>query len=245
MKRKRILSTTSLLFALAMLASSLVRVSAVPESPYIMVVPEKTLDSALTPGSTYTVTIYTDYAGSNVWSWQFALTFNPAVLNGTEVVNGNLITTAKDPSAIFQAGVFNNTKGTLELTYAFFDYGTTTSGPGTFATVSFDVIGYGSSDISFMRDRTSLLSLDPDPIIDGVRDYYSVGDGFFSNKLIGDANTDRKVDAYDLRKLGKAYGSTVGPPPSSNWNGECDFNHDFAINKTDLSDLRSNYGKSI
>lgn len=244
MKNKRILPTTALLFALAVLALSLVRVSAVPESPYIMVVPEKTLNTALTPGSTYTVTIYTNYEGSDVWSWQFALTFNPAVLNGTGVDNGDLITTAKDPSAYFEAGDFNNTEGTLDLTYAMFDYGVMTSGPGTFATVSFDVIGYGSSDISFKRDRTSLLGPDYS-IIDGITDYYQVGDGFFSNKLIGDANGDTKVDVYDLHRLGKSYESMEGPPVSPNWDSDCDFNHDFVVNGTDLTDLRTNYGDSI
>jgi hypothetical protein len=252
LKRKGFTSTTAVLLALTLLAMSLVRVSAVPLSPYIMVVPEKTLNPALTPGSTYSVTIYTDYADTDIWAWQFGLTFNPAVLNGTSVVNGDLITTAKDPSAIFVPGTFNNTAGKLSVTTAYFDYSAppppTTYGPGAFATVSFDVIGYGSSDIMLVGRETKLVGAIGSAtynIIDGFVDYQNIGHGFFSNKLMGDADGNTKVDVYDLHQLGKAYASIAGPPPSSNWNSDCDFNHDFAVNLTDLSGLRSNYGESI
>jgi hypothetical protein len=252
LKKRRIISTTTVLFALALLAMSLVRVSAVPLSPYIMVVPEATMNTSLTPGNTYSVTIYTDYADGDIWAWQFGLTFNSAVLNGTSVVNGDLITTDKDPSAIFAPGTFNNTLGELSVTTAYFDYSAppppTTSGPGTFATVTFDVIGYGSSDIALVSRETKLVGAIGSAtynIIDGFVDYMNIGHGFFSNKLMGDADGNRQVDVYDLHQLGKAYMSIAGPPPSSNWNSDCDFNHDFAVNQTDLSGLRNNYGESI
>lgn len=247
MDKKGILSTTALpLFALTLLTASLIGVSAVPTSPYIMVVPEKTLDSTLTPGNTYSISIYTDYTGSDIWSWQFELTFNPAVLQGVTVTNGDLITTIKDPSALFQAGTFDNTLGRLSLTYAWFDYSTppapTTSGPGTLAYVEFTVIGYGSSDIMLLGEGWTIL-MGPDyNIIDGYMQPDSVGHGFFSNKLVGDANSDRQVDVLDLFELGKAYESASTEP---NYNSDCDFNHDFRVNSTDLSGLRSNYGESI
>lgn len=252
MKRKEFVSTTAVLFALTLLAMSLVRVSAVPLSPYIMVVPEKTLNTSLTPGSTYSITVYTDYADSDIWAWQFGLTFDPTVLRGTGVVNGDLITITKNPNAIFVAGTFNNTAGKLSVTTAYFDYTAppppTTSGPGTFATVNFEVIGYGSSDITLVSRETKLVGAIGSAtynIIDGFIDYQNIGHGFFSNKLAGDADTDRNVDVNDLYQLGKAYASTAGPPPSSNWNSDCDFNHDFAVNVNDLSGLSSNYGQSI
>ena len=52
------------------------------EYPAIMVVPESTWNETLKPGMNYTVSIYTDYNGSDIWSWQFTLSYNPLVLHG-------------------------------------------------------------------------------------------------------------------------------------------------------------------
>jgi len=51
-------------------------------SYYITVIPQSTVDPDLTPGKNYTVSIYTDYNGSDIWSWQFELEYNPNVLHG-------------------------------------------------------------------------------------------------------------------------------------------------------------------
>ena len=51
-------------------------------SQYITVIPQSTVDPDLTPGKNYTVSIYTDYNGSDIWSWQFTLSYNPNVLHG-------------------------------------------------------------------------------------------------------------------------------------------------------------------
>jgi uncharacterized GH25 family protein len=55
-------------------------VSAAPVSPYIAVVPEQTVDPSLTVGMIYTISLYTDYAGSDIYLWQFSLTYDPYVL---------------------------------------------------------------------------------------------------------------------------------------------------------------------
>ena len=205
----------------------------VPLSPYIRVVPEETVDPTIEPGMNYTISIYTDYAGSDIWGWQFNLTFNPSVLQmgfnitdtwvgdgvtvaftasrapvvsdsekiyvsqtlmtkdvnytisyetgeitftiapglGAEVkaeyvwtglLNGDLIAAAKNPSATFLPGTFNNTVGRLSLTCAFFFYVSppppppTTSGPGTLVYITFRVVGYGSSDI-ILGNKTKLV----------------------------------------------------------------------------------------
>lgn len=54
--------------------------SAAPVSPYIAVVPERTVDPALTVGMNYTISMRTDYAGTDIWAWQFSLTYDPYVL---------------------------------------------------------------------------------------------------------------------------------------------------------------------
>ena len=127
---------------------------------YIAVIPQNTVDLTLTPGKNYTISIYTDYNGSDVWCWQFALSYNPNVLEGVEVVNGDLITTAKDSSASFFKGTFNNTEGTLSLTAAYFYYippaePYVTSGPGTLAYITFRVKATGESNI-ILSDKSKL-----------------------------------------------------------------------------------------
>ena len=120
-------------------------------SQYIAVIPQSTVDPTLTPGNNYTVSIYTDYNGTDIWGWEFTLTYNPSVLHGVKVTNGDLITKAKNETATFQAGTFDNVNGKLSLTGAFFNYGPPpvhlTSGPGTLANVTFTVVDKGDSDI--------------------------------------------------------------------------------------------------
>ena len=127
------------------------------ESPCIKVIPDITVDPTLTLGKNYTVSIYTDYAGSNVTSYQFTLSYNPSILEGYEVANGDLIVGG---SARFIAGLFNNVAGKLSLTVGFyFNEGEVTSGPGTLATVTFRVIGLGTSDIT-IGPETKLIGWD-------------------------------------------------------------------------------------
>ena len=158
MTRSRLLKLPLFLILLSAVLSAvfnlrIVDVSAVPLSPYIMISPEQTMNSTITPGMNYTISLYTDYDGSDVWGWQFFnLTFDPTVLQGIEVRNGDLISADKDPRARFKSGTFNNTLGTLSLTSAWFYQlpypPPTTSGPGTLATVTFRVVGTRYSNLT-------------------------------------------------------------------------------------------------
>ncbi|UCE15751.1 MAG: hypothetical protein JSV12_07770 [Candidatus Bathyarchaeota archaeon] len=121
------------------------------EYPAIMVVPETIVDPTLQIGENFTVSIYTDYNGSDIWGWQFSLTYNPDVLHGVEVTNGDLITTAKDPSAFWLQEIIDNTTGILSAGAFFLSFGETvpvTNGPGTLANVTFKVVGTGESHIT-------------------------------------------------------------------------------------------------
>jgi len=166
-------------------------------SQYLAVLPESTVDPALVPGMNYVVSVYTDYNGTDIWSWQFTLFYNPNVLEGIEISNGELINTAKHTSAQFNPGQFNNTEGSLGLTVAFFYYQKpdvpfTTSGPGTLCSITFRVVGTGESNITLGGDNTLLTRPLPtppyDPIIYHIIDSYNfvpsfghVLDGYFKN----------------------------------------------------------------
>jgi hypothetical protein len=261
MNTKKTLSTTMLLLLilsmLSLLRFNLVGVSAAPiSSPYIMVKPETTLNSTYTVGSNYTVSIYTNYntsLGSDAYAWQFLLTFNASILEGLQVSNGDLITTAKHSSATFAPGTFDNTAGKLSLTKAYFYHINPppyrTSGPGALAYITFRVKGYGTSDIHIQDIWGEDAILKGWNIID---DYYDIingyiesgklGHGFFSNKLIGDIDSDRDVDCLDLYVLGRSYGSLVGQP---RYKRTCDLDLDGDVDSFDLGMFQPSYGESI
>jgi len=75
-------------------------VSAAPVSPYIAVLPEKTVDPTITVGMNYTISIYTDYTGNNVWGWEFELSFDPDILHGG--INTTSAWTGNGVNNIFQ-----------------------------------------------------------------------------------------------------------------------------------------------
>jgi hypothetical protein len=130
-----------------LISSSRVRVFA---PPYVAVVPHCTVNSSLTVDTNYTVSIQTDYTGSDITGWQFDLSYNPNILRGVEVANGDLITNATHPGeAQFKPGTFDNVAGELSTTLAYyFGAGVVTSGPGILANVTFTVAGLGDSDIT-------------------------------------------------------------------------------------------------
>ena len=194
MRSKKPLSSLVFLMVVLSLLSALsvetIRVSAV-KSPYIAVVPSNVTDTTLTPGKNFTVSIYTDYNGSDVNSWQFTLSYNPHVLHGIAVTNGDLITKDKDSSAVFVPNTFNNTAGKLPLTSAFFrftppDPAPLTSGPGILANVTFEVFGTGDSPIT-LGDETKLVGYtegghgESYNIINAATDRDQIQHGYFCN----------------------------------------------------------------
>jgi hypothetical protein len=63
-------------------------------------------------------------------------------------------------------------------------------------------------------------------------------------KMLGDIDDNGQVDTRDLHQLGKAFGSTEGPPADPNWNANADLNGDTTVNSLDLSALNRKYGKT-
>jgi len=172
-------------------------------SRYITVIPQSTVDPNLERGMNYTVSIYTDYNGSDVWSWQFELTYNPTVLEGIEVVNGDLITTDKYPDVLFEAGDFDNSLGSLEKTNAFFYYIEkpipTTYGPGILANVTFTVVGTGDSDITLSKSRTKLTGYNA--ITDEFYEIVSVSEPYLGHILHGYFRNTKEAVTHDVAIL--------------------------------------------
>ncbi len=206
---------TLLLTSMLTLAFNIEPVSAAV-SPYIAVVPASTVDPALVPGMNYTISINTDYNGSDVWGYEFRLTFNPHVLEGIEVINGDLITEDVG-TTVWWPGTFDNTAGTLSYTGStFFRIGLpkpVTSGPGTLANITFRVVGRGISNITLETqgpERTKLMGytegghgnqyniIDPETMPDQIQH------GYFDNRLqIVIATLDIDPDRLNLKSKGQ------------------------------------------
>jgi hypothetical protein len=146
---------------LGALSLNTVKVSA-PVSPVVKIDPGSITEPYKGIGETFTVTVYTDYSGGNISSYEFTLTFNPVVLNITGVSNGGLIVNNSITSAVFKLGTWDNEEGKLSLTSAFFSFyappADVTNGPGILATVSFIVVGWGDSDLT-LGPETKLIGV--------------------------------------------------------------------------------------
>jgi hypothetical protein len=170
-------------------------------------------------------------------AWQINITFNPLILQCTTVYEGPFL---KQAGLTYFYVVIDNATGYVLVGSALqtFDLGGV-AGSGVLATFAFKVANQGNSALSFI-EGTNLRSWNGTQV---VPISFTSFDGYFRS-IQGDTNGDLHVNALDLYKLGKAYGSTYGPPPSSNWNVNCDFNKDNVINSADLTVLKNNYGRS-
>ncbi len=236
------------------------------ESPAIYISPDwaHTADPASAIGTNYTISVYTDYTGDDVWGYEFTLTYNANVLAGVEVVNGDLITEDVATTMPF-VGEFNDTLGMLDLTGNSFYVSDpasvpVTSGPGTLANVTFEVVGYGISNIT-LGDETILIGYDDILeeefiIIDETTpDPGHMGDGFFKNIILGDIQGDTPgtppdgdCDRYDFFAFLDHYGSSIGDP---NYNILADLQGDTPgtlpdgdVDRYDFFTFLDNYGRS-
>jgi PKD repeat protein len=150
-------------------------------SPAVYVDPISTINPALVPGNTYAIEIMTDYDGDDITGWQLSLTYNPDVLAGVSVVNDGILS-----DATWKGGTFDNVAGELSPTAAFyFEAGIVRSGPGKLATITFDVVGKGESNLT-LGDWTKLKGWDAIleeayDIIDAITMPNHLGHGYFCN----------------------------------------------------------------
>ena len=150
-------------------------------SPAVYVDPISTINPTLVPGSTYTIEIMTDYTGDDITAYQFSLTWNPNVLEGIEVANGDIVT---GEGTGFANGTFDNTAGTLGLSGALCgNPADTVSGPGVLANVTFGVVGTGTSSITLGSDVQLIAwnGTDVEFIVDGATMPDHLSHGYFSN----------------------------------------------------------------
>jgi len=249
-RKKMLLLSVFLTLIVSALNLNAIGVSAM-EYPAIYISPAwvHTDDPASAIGTNYIFSVYTDYIGSDVFGYQFTLTYNSSVIQGVEVVNGDLITEADGPT-IWNPGTFNNTEGKLSMPAASFfsvppAIPPVTSGPGILANVTFTVVGYGSSDVT-LGDITRLFGWN------AIKKYYNIVDdtifghiegGIFYNRIKGDCNIDRIVNIIDAAYVSAHWypGPPIGP---LGYYLDADTNNDGAVDILDVAMVSAHWGQS-
>jgi len=232
-----------------------VRLSAY-ESPAVYISPAyvSTGDPWSAAGTNYTFSVLTDYDGNDVWGYEFKLTYNPNVLEGIEVVNGDLITGGV---TMWSPGDFNNTTGELGLTGNGFYYQDPpppmTSGPGILANVTFTVVGYGISNITFVESKTRLIGYDPEhPRARPEGDYDIInedwplqghieGSVFYNTLGPWDVDINGIINILDILQIAVAFGTSPGDPK---WNPQADVDPNGIINILDVLQVAVHFGES-
>jgi hypothetical protein len=107
-------------------------------------------------------------------------------------------------------------------------------GNATLIWIEFLIQDYGSSKL-VMYD-TGMADSFANPTA------HTATNGYFSNKIVGDIDSDRDVDGVDFGIFAPSYGSSAGQPA---YVLECDLDLDGDVDGVDFGLFAPNYGTSI
>jgi len=260
MRRKRIICAVALLLTLFIVSLNLSlgflnvtelslfsSVTPASSSTTVFVNPAKTLDETKQAGSFVTVNVDVS-AVTDLYAWQVKLNWNKTLLRLDEIILGELLARSTATTSSEELGfVINSTDNTVGVSMHAESLlaavgGVSESGTARLVSIRFAVLAYGYTRLNFDATDTILLNSTDPP---GNSITAEKVNGFFSNRILGDAGYDKTVDDIDLFYLSKAFLSTGGPPPSSNWDEKCDFNWDNYVDDLDLYSLSVNFLRSI
>ena len=181
MTKRKLAMPIILMLTLSILSLSLAPSPVGVPSPWITIQPAAWIDPGL---GLVAITVTTNYTGSDIWGYEFTLSYSPLVLSGVSVTNGDLITNPPHP-AEFTAGTFDNDVGQLSLTEGHFrvlegEPVNVTTGTGTsiLATVTFNVIDEGETPITL--ETAKLKRADTSEIVDAQTMPNNIGHGSVS-----------------------------------------------------------------
>jgi len=206
--------------------------------PRISVEPEESMVGSAGKDFSINITI-TEAPYNMTWAWEFKLSWDPSLLNITDISEG-LFLNESDTWATAFANITNQEEGWVlagcTLTEDPIEHGQPLPhGNGTLATINFTVVDVGNCPLHL--SETLLLNYTIDAYTHTTRD------GEFG-VVLGDINRDGVVDDADMEVATMAYGATPGDP---NWNPEADIwgsdgEPDGYINIYDLAMLGKSYG---
>ena len=154
--------------------------SAASQNSIVSVEPPVIWDLNMVPGTQFSIDIDVDYV-VKLWGYQLTMSFNPTVLHGVSVENGPFLESRGGNAIVVPGPGFDNDAGTLGLfAAALYPIKKFPTGGGTLATVTFEVVGYGSSLIT-MGIETGLADPNGHWITHKADDPELFIDGYFTN----------------------------------------------------------------
>ena len=147
---------------------------------HVSVEPPLIWDPNMVPGTQFSIDVDVDYV-VKLWGYQVTLSFNPDVLHGVSVENGPFLESRGGKVIVVPGPGFDNDAGVLGLfAAALYPIKKFPTGGGTLATITFEVVGYGSSPIT-MGPETGLANKTAGWIIHKKDDPEPFFDGYFDN----------------------------------------------------------------
>jgi len=180
-----------------------------------------------TIGETFSVNV-TLNTMENITGWNVGFTFDPDVLNCTNVAHGNFLLSLSGSTTTRTYGSVDNINGIVTSHGEFYDDAVNnwTKGTGVLLTLTFEVVGYGKTNINISATTTVVVT-----DRDGEECVVTIVDGEVFARIPGDVSGDCKVGSADIILVGNALFSLPGDP---NYNPFADVNGDGKIGSADI-----------
>ena len=177
---RKIVVLTLLLISIVVSVAFVSIGSAAEQDSIVSVNPPLIWDTSMGPGTIFSIDLDVDYI-VKPWAYQLTLSFNPDVLHGVDVANGPFMGSRGGVVIVIPGPGFDNDVGELGLFAAYIDkFQRLPTGGGTVVTVTFEVVGYGSSPIT-LGIETGLANATGGWIVHKEDDPEQFFDGYFDN----------------------------------------------------------------
>jgi len=147
---------------------------------------------------------------SDLYGWEFNLTWNPNLLDALTVTEGNFL---KQGGETFFRPIMNNTAGYILVDCTLLGNVPGVSGSGILATVKFYAENQGESILDLYG--TILINSQEQAITHTANDGTVTVDGIPWLKY--DFNGNGEIDVFDVARVAKAYGSAAVDDPATPW----------------------------
>ena len=179
-----------------------------------------------------TVTFYINISDvTELFSWQINVNWDPSILNASNILAGEFLARAAEPTSSEELGFVINSTGyaqgyaTIAESILGDVSGITEPSTGGLVSIEFEIVGYGWTYLNITASGTL-----PTMLLNSTGDalaYYRQlvpifpSDGYFRNVIFGDMTDDSlvgvgppdgDVDGFDLGVFAGAFGASVGLP---------------------------------
>jgi len=207
------------------------------------VIKDYVLDPGYQIGDTFTVHVnVTDV--TDLYTWHVNMEWNKDILNVSNIVSGDFLATSPNQTSSEALGwVVNktdNAEGYSGFAETILGDITGISGNGRLVSIEFLIVGYGCTNLNISVSGTL-----PTTLLDSAGDTitFDTADGYFRNKLVGDANAIPPVNILDILKV--KYHWYPGPPMGTGgYDRNVDINDDGSVNILDILLVKANWGRT-